>query len=67
MPFDSHCGAAPPIFNTDCDSAHATLVNDGATALREASKKFVPHVSPYVSIPGWIDWGLLPSHNLRVK
>lgn len=48
MPFESHCGTAPVVFNSSCNSDNIKLIEDGATALRLAGKKFVPHVSPYI-------------------
>lgn len=49
MPFESHCGVAQPYFSSECNSTHVQLVNDGASALRNQNRKFIPHVSPYVS------------------
>ncbi|XP_075979361.1 uncharacterized protein LOC142978710 [Anticarsia gemmatalis] len=50
MPFESHCGLGPIVFDSvsTCNSELVTSVNSGAAALRNARKKFVPHVSPYI-------------------
>ncbi|CAH2208766.1 jg23845, partial [Pararge aegeria aegeria] len=52
LPFDSHCGHGPIVFNIDqCKSSNISnidIVNSGANIVREAGKKFVPYVSPYI-------------------
>lgn len=50
VPYESHCGAVPVVFETDCNDTMIDLVNQGEVLIRNAGKKFVPHVSPYVSI-----------------
>ncbi|XP_023938774.1 alpha-glucosidase 2 [Bicyclus anynana] len=52
MPFDSHCGHGPIVFNSNqCKTSNVSNigeVNSGANIVREAGKKFVPYVSPYI-------------------
>ncbi|KAJ8718396.1 hypothetical protein PYW08_002633 [Mythimna loreyi] len=48
LPYESHCGAVPVVFETDCNDTMINLVNQGEALLRKAQKKFVPHVSPYI-------------------
>ncbi|XP_050349898.1 sucrase-isomaltase, intestinal-like [Nymphalis io] len=52
MPYDSHCGHEPIIFNSNqCQNSERSnidRVNAGATLVRNAKKKFVPHVSPHI-------------------
>lgn len=49
LPFDSHCGVAPIQFDSECDDKRVTQISDGARRVKNAKKRFVPHVSPYVS------------------
>ncbi|XP_034833685.1 alpha-glucosidase 2-like [Maniola hyperantus] len=52
MPFDSHCGYGPIVFNSDqcktSNDSNIDIVNSGANIVKEAGKQFVPHVSPYI-------------------
>ncbi|XP_037874417.1 uncharacterized protein LOC101744138 isoform X2 [Bombyx mori] len=48
VPFDSHCGVSPIIWDNDCTRAKITLVNNGARAVRNARKRFIPHMKPYI-------------------
>nr|XP_026493389.1 sucrase-isomaltase, intestinal-like [Vanessa tameamea] len=52
MPYDSHCGHEPIVFNSNqCKNSEISnidRVNAGASLVRNARKKFVPHVSPYI-------------------
>lgn len=47
FPYESHCGTGPVIFE---DSGYDDVIREGATAIKEAGKRYVPHVAPYVSI-----------------
>uniref|UniRef100_A0A2A4J2U1 P-type domain-containing protein n=1 Tax=Heliothis virescens TaxID=7102 RepID=A0A2A4J2U1_HELVI len=47
VPFESHCGALPIVFNTECSDA-VSLVDQGATLIKNGGKRFIPHVSPYI-------------------
>ncbi|XP_047029290.1 sucrase-isomaltase, intestinal-like [Helicoverpa zea] len=48
MPFESHCGTLSIVFNTECNSTMVSLVDQGATLIKNGGKRFVPHVSPYI-------------------
>ncbi|KAG6453041.1 alpha-glucosidase 2 [Manduca sexta] len=49
VPYDSHCGITPIIFDSECtERTRITQVNGGMTLIRNARKKVVPHVSPYI-------------------
>ncbi|CAH0725003.1 unnamed protein product, partial [Brenthis ino] len=52
MPYDSICGDGPIVFNSDqcadSESSNIAAVNNGANLVRNAGRKFVPHVSPYI-------------------
>ncbi|CAH0399526.1 unnamed protein product [Chilo suppressalis] len=48
LPFESHCGARPIVFNNDNVTEDLSTVAAGAALLRSANKKFVPHLSPYI-------------------
>ncbi|XP_063383190.1 sucrase-isomaltase, intestinal-like [Cydia fagiglandana] len=46
LPFDSHCGSAPIVFNSDCEDDQ--LVEEAAAVIKTAGKRYVPQVSPYI-------------------
>ncbi|CAH2087009.1 unnamed protein product [Euphydryas editha] len=52
IPYDSHCGNGPIVFNSnqckDSNISNINTVNAGAKLIKNARKKFVPHVSPYI-------------------
>lgn len=50
LPFESHCGPRPIVFDSGCDLEENKLHEDGAKLVREAKKRYIPQVSPYVSI-----------------
>ncbi|KAF9407088.1 hypothetical protein HW555_012776, partial [Spodoptera exigua] len=48
LPFESHCGAFPIVFETKCNPAMVETVNQGSVLVKSAGKKYMPHVSPYI-------------------
>ncbi|XP_022824644.1 probable alpha-glucosidase Os06g0675700 [Spodoptera litura] len=48
VPFESHCGALPIVFDTQCNSDMVYVINQGSSLVKSAGKKFVPQVSPYI-------------------
>lgn len=52
LPFESHCVMAA-VFDDACETEPLAIVNEGADILHNAGKRFIPHVSPYVSTTKW--------------
>lgn len=52
IPFESHCGHRPIVLASNrCEATEEKNLQDvdsGANLLRQAKKRFVPHISPYV-------------------
>lgn len=56
LPFESHC-VMPIVFDNACEMEPIDFINEGADLLHDAGKRFIPHVSPYVSTICWICCG----------
>ncbi|KAJ0175214.1 hypothetical protein K1T71_009355 [Dendrolimus kikuchii] len=49
MPFESHCGVTPILFDNFCGPKHdLSIINEAAQFLKSSRKRFVPHVHPYI-------------------
>ncbi|CAK1542073.1 unnamed protein product [Leptosia nina] len=52
IPFESHCGHRPIVLGSNrCEDTEAKYikdVEDGANVIRQAKRRFVPHISPYI-------------------
>uniref|UniRef100_A0A2H1VVT1 SFRICE_002234 n=1 Tax=Spodoptera frugiperda TaxID=7108 RepID=A0A2H1VVT1_SPOFR len=48
IPFDSHCGSLPIVFDTQCNSDMVNMVNKGAHLVKSGGKKYIPQISPYI-------------------
>ncbi|XP_072938366.1 alpha-glucosidase 2-like [Epargyreus clarus] len=49
LPYESHCGTGPIVFNANqCDVEGTEYIQSGIHLLKEIGKKFIPHVSPHI-------------------